>query len=239
MISAPKPKQREVRLGSIASICRRLLERPVIEIILRNLRDPLSTPIAYEALVDSGSDRNIFPAGIADLLGINLQATNHILNVGGVVAAAPTGLLPSSRDRSRRPRWPGIHDQRRIHAGVLQRRLRPARPHWVLQRVHVRQVQASRARAGDREETAIAAGFAVSLFLAEIVGASPAATACYLALPLGRLDRARKRGLAHSVTPALRGCGVAVECRSVPPTTSVHDQAAARSFPSACFAACA
>jgi hypothetical protein len=34
------------------------IERPVIEIILRNLRDPLSTPIAYEALVDSGSDRN-------------------------------------------------------------------------------------------------------------------------------------------------------------------------------------
>jgi hypothetical protein len=62
------------------------IERPVIEIILRNLRDPLSTPIAYEALVDSGSDRNIFPAEIADLLGINLKATDHVLNVGGVVA---------------------------------------------------------------------------------------------------------------------------------------------------------
>jgi hypothetical protein len=62
------------------------IERPVIQIILRNLRHPLSTPIAYEALVDSGSDRNIFPAAIADLLGINLIETDHVQYVGGVVA---------------------------------------------------------------------------------------------------------------------------------------------------------
>jgi hypothetical protein len=62
------------------------IARPVIEIILRNLRDPLSTPIAYEALVDSGSDRNIFPSAIAELLGIDLAATKHVHYVGGVVA---------------------------------------------------------------------------------------------------------------------------------------------------------
>ena len=61
-------------------------ERPVIEIGLRNLRNPLSSAIAYEALVDSGSDRNIFPAEIADLLGIDLTSTEHVQYVGGVVA---------------------------------------------------------------------------------------------------------------------------------------------------------
>ncbi len=62
------------------------IERPVIAIVLRNLRDPSSTPIAYEALVDSGSDRNIFPAEIAELLGIHLTSTEHVHYVGGVVA---------------------------------------------------------------------------------------------------------------------------------------------------------
>jgi hypothetical protein len=62
------------------------IQRPVIEIVMRNLRDPLSTAIAYEALVDSGSDRNIFPAEIADLLGIELTATKHVHYVGGVIA---------------------------------------------------------------------------------------------------------------------------------------------------------
>ena len=62
------------------------IQRPVIQIILRNLRDPLSTPIAYEALLDSGSDRNIFPADIAQLLGIDLTETKHVHYVGGVVA---------------------------------------------------------------------------------------------------------------------------------------------------------
>jgi len=62
------------------------IQRPVIEIVLRNLRNPLSTAIAYEALVDSGSDRNIFPAEIADLLGIELTSTENVRYVGGVVA---------------------------------------------------------------------------------------------------------------------------------------------------------
>ena len=61
------------------------IERPVIPIVLRNVRD-LGTPaIAYEALVDSGSDRNIFPAEIADLLGIDLT-NDPTAVVGGVVA---------------------------------------------------------------------------------------------------------------------------------------------------------
>ena len=55
------------------------IERPVIPIVLHNLRDPGTPAIAYEALVDSGSDRNIFPAEIADLLGIDL--TNDLTAV--------------------------------------------------------------------------------------------------------------------------------------------------------------
>jgi hypothetical protein len=35
------------------------IERPVILIVLRNVRDPGTPAIAYEALVDSGSDRNM------------------------------------------------------------------------------------------------------------------------------------------------------------------------------------
>jgi hypothetical protein len=63
------------------------IERPVIPIVLRNVRD-LGTPaVAYEALVDSGSDRNIFPAEIADLLGIDLtKDPTAVRYVGGVVA---------------------------------------------------------------------------------------------------------------------------------------------------------
>ena len=60
------------------------IDRPVIEV--RNLRDPLTPAIAYEALVDSGSDRCIFPSEIADLLGIDLTTTNNVRFVGGVVA---------------------------------------------------------------------------------------------------------------------------------------------------------
>ena len=62
------------------------LTRPIIQIIMRNLRDPLSPAIAYEALVDSGSDHNIFPASLADVLGINLTETDRVRYVGGVVA---------------------------------------------------------------------------------------------------------------------------------------------------------
>ncbi len=61
--------------------------RPIIEIVVRNLRDPLSMPIAYEALVDSGSDRTILPAAIAELLNIDLtNEPTSVHYVGGVVA---------------------------------------------------------------------------------------------------------------------------------------------------------
>ena len=60
--------------------------RPIIQVILRNLRDPHAPVIAYEALVDSGSDRNIFPSELAELLGIDLTATEDVRYVGGVVA---------------------------------------------------------------------------------------------------------------------------------------------------------
>jgi hypothetical protein len=62
------------------------IQRPVIEIVLRNLRDTTAPAIAYEALVDSGSDRNIFPAELAELLGINLTEAGTVRYVGGVVA---------------------------------------------------------------------------------------------------------------------------------------------------------
>jgi hypothetical protein len=63
------------------------IERPVIPIVLRNLRDPGTSAIAYEALVDSGSDRNIFPAEIGDLLGIDLTSDPIAVRyIAGVVA---------------------------------------------------------------------------------------------------------------------------------------------------------
>ena len=77
------------------------IERPVIEIVLHNLRNPLSSAIAYEALVDSGSDRNIFPAEIADLLGIELTATDHVQYVGGVVAGEQRPVYFPTRLRSK------------------------------------------------------------------------------------------------------------------------------------------
>jgi hypothetical protein len=60
--------------------------RPVIEVVLRNLRDATAPVVAYEALVDSGSDRNIFPAELAEVLGIELGAAKTVHYVGGVVA---------------------------------------------------------------------------------------------------------------------------------------------------------
>jgi len=62
------------------------IERPVIEVVLRNLRDATASVVAYEALVDSGSDRNIFPAELAGVLGIELSAVKTVRYVGGVVA---------------------------------------------------------------------------------------------------------------------------------------------------------
>ena len=54
------------------------IERPVIPIVLHNVRDPGTPAIAYEALVDSGSDRNIFPAEIAGLLVDRFHGTDHL-----------------------------------------------------------------------------------------------------------------------------------------------------------------
>lgn len=62
--------------------------RPIIPIALRNPRAPNTPAIGYLGLVDSGSDRCIFPAQISELLDIDLTATDRIMNVGGVVAGA-------------------------------------------------------------------------------------------------------------------------------------------------------
>jgi hypothetical protein len=63
-----------------------VLKRPVIQVVLRNPHEATAPVIAYEALVDSGSDRNIFPAELAPLIGVDLAATENVRNIGGVVA---------------------------------------------------------------------------------------------------------------------------------------------------------
>lgn len=65
----------------------RVITRPVITITLRNAKAALpGLRVRCEVLVDSGSDRCIFSAGIADLLGIDIMQTDRVLYVGGVVA---------------------------------------------------------------------------------------------------------------------------------------------------------
>ena len=59
------------------------IERPVIPILIRNLRTKQS--IGYEALVDSGSDHCIFSSEIAEIIGIDF-ATGERDDIGGVVA---------------------------------------------------------------------------------------------------------------------------------------------------------
>ena len=62
------------------------VDRPVIPITLRNPHEALTPAIGYHALVDSGSDRCIFSADVADLLGIDLKAAKTVVYIGGVVA---------------------------------------------------------------------------------------------------------------------------------------------------------
>ncbi|NJO35157.1 MAG: hypothetical protein HC869_20670 [Rhodospirillales bacterium] len=62
------------------------IERPVIPITLRNLHQPLAPAIGYHGLVDSGSDRCIFSSQVAELLDIDLTATDAVVHVAGVVA---------------------------------------------------------------------------------------------------------------------------------------------------------
>ena len=62
------------------------ITRPVIPITLRNPRAPRALWIGYEALLDSGSDRCIFPAELAELLGVDLADSTKTLYVAGVVA---------------------------------------------------------------------------------------------------------------------------------------------------------
>ncbi len=109
------------------------IERPIIPIVLRNVRD-LGTPaIAYEALVDSGSDRNIFPAEIADLLGIDLtNDPTAIRYVGGVVADVRRPVYFHPIEIEVGGLGGRIHDDSRLHDGLCQRRVWPARPQGVL-----------------------------------------------------------------------------------------------------------
>jgi hypothetical protein len=61
------------------------ITRAIIRVVLRNPQDPASFAVAYEALVDSGSDHSIFPAHVGELLGLDVSAGLPLL-VGGVVA---------------------------------------------------------------------------------------------------------------------------------------------------------
>jgi hypothetical protein len=63
------------------------LKRPIIQVTLRNPRETTAPVIAYEALVDSGSDRNIFPAELASIIGIDLTETENVRDISGVVAS--------------------------------------------------------------------------------------------------------------------------------------------------------
>src|SRR5712692_5340924 len=65
------------------------IERPVIPLTLRNPHKPLAPAIGYLGLVDSGSDRCIFSSQVAELLGIDLTATENVVYIGGVVAGEP------------------------------------------------------------------------------------------------------------------------------------------------------
>jgi hypothetical protein len=62
------------------------IQRPIIPITLRNPRDRHAPAIGYLGLVDSGSDRCIFSSQIAQLLGIDITATEEVVYIGGVVA---------------------------------------------------------------------------------------------------------------------------------------------------------
>lgn len=61
------------------------ITRPIIPVLIRNPRDPLSSAIAHEALVDSGADFCVFSAEIAELLAIDITA-GELQMIGGVVA---------------------------------------------------------------------------------------------------------------------------------------------------------
>lgn len=62
------------------------IQRPIIPITLRNPSERHAPAIGYLGLVDSGSDRCIFPSQIGQLLGIDITATENVVYVGGVVA---------------------------------------------------------------------------------------------------------------------------------------------------------
>ncbi len=62
------------------------IQRPIIPITLRNPRDQQAPAIGYLGLVDSGSDRCIFSSQVAELLGIDITATEDVVYIGGVVA---------------------------------------------------------------------------------------------------------------------------------------------------------
>ena len=59
-----------------------VIARPVIPVLIRNPRNNES--IEYEALVDSGADRCVFPSEIGEMIGIDIKAGEQHL-VSGVV----------------------------------------------------------------------------------------------------------------------------------------------------------
>ncbi len=81
------------------------IERPVIPILIRNPYN--NHAVHYEALVDSGSDRCIFPSEIGELIGIDIEAGDREY-VGGVVAGErqpmylhPVEITPGSYSQGR------------------------------------------------------------------------------------------------------------------------------------------
>jgi hypothetical protein len=68
------------------------IQRPIIPITLRNPRNQQAPAIGYFGLVDSGSDRCIFSSQVAELLGIDITATDSIVYIGGVGERRPIYL---------------------------------------------------------------------------------------------------------------------------------------------------
>lgn len=67
----------------------KMIARPVIPILIRNPRN--NQAIDYEALVDSGADRCVFPCEIGELIGIDIEAGEREF-ISGAVSGEPRPL---------------------------------------------------------------------------------------------------------------------------------------------------
>ncbi len=92
----------------------RMIARPVIPILLRNPRTRES--IEYEALVDSGADRCVFPSEIGEMIGIDIEAGDREFISGAVSGETrPLYLHPVEIT----PMGDGASRKLLLHAGFM------------------------------------------------------------------------------------------------------------------------